>query len=83
MLNASGEYHGAYSNFEIGLTAREDVPEAMRALPGQIARRAEVMLHDTFVRHVRLNVLEERSTAATGRSTRLWPAGLGRSLWCC
>ena len=58
-LNASGEYHCVYANFEIGQTAREDVPEAMRALLGQIAGRAERMLQDTFVRDVRLRVLDE------------------------
>ncbi|MDE0625955.1 MAG: ATP-binding protein [Bryobacterales bacterium] len=58
-LNATGKYGCVYANFEVGQTAREDVPEAMRVLLGQIARRAEKMLQDTFVRDVRLNVLEE------------------------
>ena len=58
-LNATGECLCVYANFEVGQTAREDVPEAMRVLLGQIARRAEVMLRDTFVRDVRLNVLDE------------------------
>ncbi|MDE0126187.1 MAG: ATP-binding protein [Bryobacterales bacterium] len=58
-LNAPGGYLCVYANFEVGQTAREDVPEAMRVLLGQIAERAEVMLQDTFVRDVRLNVLDE------------------------
>ena len=58
-LNATGECLCVYANFEVGQTAREDVPAAMRVLLGQIARRAEVMLHDTFVTDVRLNVLDE------------------------
>ena len=58
-LNDSGRYRCVYANFEVGQTAREDVPRAMRALLGQIARRAESMLGDTFVRDVRLAVLEE------------------------
>ena len=58
-LNATGEYLCVYANFEVGQTAREDVPRAMRVLLGQLARRAERMLHDTFVRDVRLNVLDE------------------------
>ena len=57
-LNDSGGYRRVYANFEVRQTAREDVPEAMRVLLGQIARRAEVMLHDTFVRDVRLNILD-------------------------
>ena len=59
-LNATGEYLCVYANFEVGQTAREDVTQAMRVLLGQIARRAELMLHDTFVRDVRLNVLDEQ-----------------------
>ncbi|MDE0627871.1 MAG: ATP-binding protein [Bryobacterales bacterium] len=58
-LNDSGKYRCVYANFEVGQTAREDVPRAMRVLLGQIARRAEVMLHDKFVRDVRLEVLDE------------------------
>ena len=49
-LNTSGRYRCVYANFEVGQTAREDVPEAMRVLLGQIAGRAETMLQDTFVR---------------------------------
>ena len=59
MLNGSGRYRCVYANFEVGQTAREDVPRAVRVLLGQIARRAESMLGDTFVRDFRLEVLEE------------------------
>ena len=58
-LNDSGRYRCVYANFEVGQTAREDVTEAMRVLLGQIAESAETMLDDTFVRDVRLQVLEE------------------------
>ena len=58
-LNATGQYGCVYVNFEVGQTAREDVPEAMRVLLGQIAESAETTLHDTFVRDTRLQVLEE------------------------
>ena len=60
-LNATGEYDCVYVNFEVGQTAREDLPETMRVLLGQIAESAETMLDDTFVRDVCLRVLEERS----------------------
>ena len=59
-LNATGEYPCVYPNFEVGQTAREDVTQAMRVLLSQIARRAELMLNDTFVRDVRLIVLVEQ-----------------------
>ena len=58
-LNATGECLCVYANFEVGQTAREDVPEAMRVLLGQIAERAEVMLDDSFVGDVRLQMLDE------------------------
>ena len=58
-LNATGQHDCVYVNFEVGQTARNDVPETMRVLLGQIAESAETMLQDTFVRDVRLQVLEE------------------------
>ena len=58
-LNAAGECSCVYVNFEVGQTAREDVPEAIRVVLGQIAERAETVLQDTFVRDVRLRALEE------------------------
>ena len=59
ILNATGEYGCVYANFEVGQTAREDVPEAMRVLLGQIAERAKAMLDDSFVQDVRLRMLDE------------------------
>ena len=58
-LNATGQYGCVYVNFEVGQTAREDVPEAMRVILGQIAEDAEETLHDPFVRDTRLQVLAE------------------------
>ena len=72
-LNNSGRYRCVYANFEVGQTAREDVPRAMRVLLGQIAGRVEVMLHDTFVRDVRLNVLDEHGgDGAFNETLRRW-----------
>ena len=72
-LNASGRYRCVYANFEVGQTAREDVPEAMRVLLGQIAGRAETMLQDTFVRDVRLRVLDEHGGhGALNETLRRW-----------
>ncbi len=56
-LNATGEYGCVYVNFEPGQTAREDVPEAMRVLLGQIAERAETVLADAYVGEVMLDLL--------------------------
>ena len=58
-LNVTGQYGCVYVKFEVGQTAREDVPEAMRVLLGQIAENAEETLHDPFVRDTRLQVLAE------------------------
>jgi len=56
-LNATGRYRCLYVNFEPGQTAREDVPEAMRVLLGQIAERAETLFGDGFVGDVMLELL--------------------------
>ena len=71
-LNASGEYRCVYANFEVGQTAREDVPRAMRAILSQIARRAEWMLGDTFVTEVWLEVLEHHGDSALNETLARW-----------
>ena len=43
---AAGDYRCVYANFEIGQAAREDTERAMRAMLGQLARRAETTLGD-------------------------------------
>ena len=80
-LNTSGRYRCVYANFEVGQTAREDVPEAMRVLLGQIAGRAETMLQDTFVRDVRLRVLDEHGGhGALNETLRRWAKARGKPL---
>ncbi len=56
-LNATGKFRCLYVNFEPGQTAREDVPEAMRVLLGQIAEEAEAVLGDEFVSRTMLDLL--------------------------
>ena len=56
-LNATGTVRCLYVNFEPGQTAREDVPEAMRVLLGQIAEEAEAVLGDEFVSRTMLDLL--------------------------
>ncbi|MDE0629601.1 MAG: ATP-binding protein [Bryobacterales bacterium] len=80
-LNTSGGYRCVYANFEVGQTAREDVPEAMRVLLGQIAGRAETMLQDTFVRDVRLRVLEDHGGhGALNETLRRWARARAKPL---
>ena len=57
-LNATGKFRCLYVNFEPGQTARDDVPEAMRVLLGQIADRAETRFGDEFVGDVMLKLLD-------------------------
>ena len=58
-LNGSGRYRCVYVNVEIGQSAREDVAEAMRAILGQLASRAEQILGDRSLREVVREVSEE------------------------
>ena len=46
LLNAGGDYRCVYANFEVGQAAREDTSRAMRALLGELARRARLTLGD-------------------------------------
>ena len=43
---AAGGYRCVYANFEVGQAAREDTARAMRALLGELARRARLTLGD-------------------------------------
>ena len=40
-LNRQGDYECVYANFEVGQAAREDVEQAMRAVLGELASRAQ------------------------------------------
>ena len=80
-LNATGQYRCVYANFEVGQTAREDVPRALRVLLGQIAGRAEAMLGDTFVTDVRLGILDEYGgDGALNETLRRWARAESRPL---
>ena len=46
LLNRGGDYRCVYADFEVGQAAREDTARAMRALLGELARRARVTLGD-------------------------------------
>ena len=46
LLNGGGDYRCVYADFEVGQAAREDTARAMRALLGELARRARVTLDD-------------------------------------
>ena len=48
LLNSrkAGEYRCVYANFEVGQAGREDTLRAMRAMLGELARRARMALSD-------------------------------------
>ena len=46
LLNGGGDYRCVYADFEVGQAAREDTERAMRAVLGELARRARVTLGD-------------------------------------
>ena len=46
LLNGGGDYRCVYADFEVGQAAREDTARAMRALLGELARRARLTLGD-------------------------------------
>jgi hypothetical protein len=48
-LNAQGTYRCVYMNVEVGQAAREDVAAAMRAILGELATQARLILNDSFV----------------------------------
>ena len=43
---AAGDYRCVYANFEVGQAGREDTARAMRAMLGELARRARITLGD-------------------------------------
>ena len=47
-LNQRGEYHCLYFNMETGQAAREDVRQAMQAILGELALRAQDFVQDSF-----------------------------------
>ena len=58
LLNAGGDYRCVYADFEVGQAAREDTARAMRALLGELARRARVTLNDDTPDVLRGSALE-------------------------
>ena len=58
LLNAGGDYRCVYADFEVGQAAREDTARAMRALLGELARRARVTLGDDTPDALRSAALE-------------------------
>ena len=80
----AGDYRCVYANFEVGQAAREDTERAMRAMLGELARRARLSLGDQTPDRLRGTALE--TEGADGRAHRTCsPAGPrpigGR--WCC
>ena len=58
ILSSTGRYGCVYVNVEPAQTAGENVDRAMRAVLGQLAERAELMLQDGFVHSVWRQLLE-------------------------
>ena len=58
LLNGGGDYRCVYADFEVGQAAREDTARAMRALLGELARRARVTLGDETPDALRGSALE-------------------------
>ena len=55
---AAGDYRCVYANFEVGQAGREDTARAMRALLGELARRARMTLGDDTPHDLRSGALE-------------------------
>ena len=55
---AAGDYRCVYVDFEVGQAAREDTARAMRAMLGELARRARVTLGDDMPDRLRGAALE-------------------------
>ena len=55
---AAGDYRCVYANFEVGQAAREDTARAMRAMLGELARRARLTLGDETPDGLRAAALE-------------------------
>ena len=55
---SAGDYRCVYANFEVGQAAREDTARAMRALLGELARRARLTLGDETPDGLRSAALE-------------------------
>ncbi len=54
----AGDYRCVYANFEVGQAAREDTARAMRAMLGELARRARLTLGDETPDRLRAAALE-------------------------
>ncbi len=50
LLNREGEFRCVYANLEVGQAARENVEQAMKAMLGQLARRARITLGDASIK---------------------------------
>ena len=60
LLNGGGNYRCVYADFEVGQAAREDTERAMRAVLGELARRARVTLGDERPNALRGPALETK-----------------------
>ena len=68
-----GEYRCVYANVEAGQAAHEDLEQAMRAILGELARRARLTLGDEFPDRIRSSVLAESGPAgALGDTLTRW-----------
>ena len=72
-LNAGGEYRCVYANIEAGQAMRENVADATRAILGQFALNARVMLGDEFLYGVLQEALERAGPGgAFAEALSLW-----------
>ncbi|MFH0924222.1 MAG: AAA-like domain-containing protein [bacterium] len=58
-LNATGKYRALYFNVEPAQAAREDVPQAMRAILEEMAMGAKIYLQDDFIESQIVNILQK------------------------
>ncbi len=73
LLNEEGRVRCVYANFEVGQTAREDVPRALRAVLAQLQQRAEVTLGDRSPGRLWSGLIETTGPdAALNRALTLW-----------
>ena len=83
LLNAggAGDYRCVYANFEVGQAAREDTARAMRAMLGELARRARLTLGEETPDRLRAAALEsEGADGALIDVLSRWAAAESRPL---
>ena len=73
LLNREGEVRCVYANLEVGQAARENVEPAMRAMLGQLAKRARITLGDATMKRRWSDLLaEEGPHGALNEALTLW-----------